>query len=457
MSVSNPNKTIDVQSMSCAGRANVTISFDASSDLITKPADIILIMDTSSSMAGERIDLAKEAAVKLVDTVVKASNGTKKIENSSRIGFVSFSSIIKEKIPLTDNVVNIKNAINDLSAGGNTNHYIAFSQAKELLDQTTANDKIVVMFTDGVTTEGPNPDEIAENLKNSGAEIFCIGILKDDSPLKRWASKPDSTHVASSDDPAKISELFEKIAYEVSKAGAYDVAIKERLNSDFKIVNIGNVTDGEINIVNAQTFEWNIPAVGIGQNEKVSAQFEIMHIGINAGIKEVNRSIDYSDRAGDTLNFPNPTVNVECGGSIINPEICPNSIDFKVEGCKDAVAITSLDVGLQSIGRVVQVDVPVKNVCPNKRAAAAVILSEVDTQGIEHARGMKTVLIPALSGNTCQDILLKCISFVVPEELDVTGNKNTMCNERQFRVRAFANYIDTDFVCCDSKTVIINS
>lgn len=36
---------------------------------------------------------------------------------------------------------------------------------------------------------------------------------------------------------------------------------------------------------------------------------------------------------------------------------------------------------LESLGRILQLDVTVKNVCPNKRVALAVILTEVDEHG----------------------------------------------------------------------------
>ena len=102
-----------------------------------------------------------------------------------------------------------------------------------------------------------------------------------------------------------------------------------------------------------------------------------------------------------------------------------------------------------------QVDAVIENVCPDKRVAAAIILTEEGPRGEEYSRGMKTIIIPAQGGTECQNIELKCIHFVVPEELDVDGSKDSICNERKFKARVLANYIDTDFVCCDAQTVTI--
>lgn len=81
----------------------------------------------------------------------------------------------------------------------------------------------------------------------------------------------------------------------------------------------------------------------------------------------------------------------------------------------------------------------------------AVILTEVDENGIEYERGMKTITIPAHHYPSCRDVLVKCIKFVLPEDLDVSGGtSNALCNARKFKARFIAHNIDTDYRCCDS-------
>lgn len=105
---------------------------------------------------------------------------------------------------------------------------------------------------------------------------------------------------------------------------------------------------------------------------------------------------------------------------------------------------------MESLGRVVQLDVTLKNVCPQKRVALAAIVTEVDAYGIEHKRGMKTMTIPAHTGATCHDVTVRCIKFVLPEDLDVSGGSSTaICNNRKFKARFVAHYIDNDFECCN--------
>ena len=90
----------------------------------------------------------------------------------------------------------------------------------------------------------------------------------------------------------------------------------------------------------------------------------------------------------------------------------------------------------------------IRDVCPGKRVALAVFLTEVDDKHKEHRRGLKTLVIPAHNRKGCQDVTVRCVKFVLPEELDVSGNADDMCDRRNFKVRFLANYIDSGFDCC---------
>lgn len=70
------------------------------------------------------------------------------------------------------------------------------------------------------------------------------------------------------------------------------------------------------------------------------------------------------------------------------------------------------DLGMESLGRIVQLDVRLCSVCPNKRVALAVLLSEADREGNEYPRGMKTMTIPAHTGDACRDATVRNIIFV---------------------------------------------
>ena len=168
----------------------------------------------------------------------------------------------------------------------------------------------------------------------------------------------------------------------------------------------------------------------------------------------MNASIIYSDKDGNQVDFPEPYVTVDCEKPV-EPENCPKPVEFKIEGCKDFAVIDLGEVYLESLGRILELNLTIKNVCPNKRVALGIILTEVDCYGKEHQRGLKTMTIPAHHYPGCRDIQVKCIKFVLPEDLNVCrGNSGSMCGERKFKAQVIANTIDTDFKCCESAANI---
>ena len=352
----------------------------------------------------------------------------------------------------------LKDAVDGLTAGGSTNHADAFTKAAELFAPPSGNARVMVMFTDGNTTAGAPPAPVAAAARAQGIIIYCIGLVGTDgvdvNTLNEWATDPDATHVAVTPDAADLEALFAQLAANISNPGATDLVIDEIVTSDFEITSVTPPAKGTASMLDAQSLRWTIPQLGVTASESATLEFEIRHVDQTPGTKLVNASITYSDTEGNVVTFPDPTVTVECG-TVICPEACPVPVELAVEGCSDAIEIDAGDTYLESQGRILQLDVTIKNVCPNKRVALAAILTEVDENGLEYQRGMKTLTIPAHSASSCRDVLVKCIKFVVPEDLDVSGGPvGAMCDQRNFRVRFIAHTIDTDFRCCGTSVTL---
>ena len=456
MGITNSNKVINVDRIDCDGSLKVTLALTAAPDIITNPTDIALVLDRSGSMTGTPLANMKTGAKTFIDIISEATGGqpSGEIGSGSHIGIVSFSNTAVQDTQLITSVDTLKNAVDALVAGGSTNHADAFTKAIELFDPSSGNAKVIVMFTDGNTTAGAPPAPVAAAARAQGIIIYCIGLVGSDgvdvNTLNDWATDPDASHVAITPDAAELEQLFAELAANISKTGATDIVINEVVNSDFVITSILNPAVGTATMLNATSLRWEIEELGVSASESATLEFFIRHVGQNPGTKLVNASIDYSDNEGNLVTFPDPTVAVECD-VVVNPEECPVPVDLTIEGCSDSVVIDAGDTYLESLGRIIQLDVTVKNVCPGKRVALAVILTEVDENGMEYQRGMKAMTIPAHSFPVCRDVLVKCIKFVVPEDLDVSGAfTQMMCNARNFKVRFIAHHIDTDFRCCES-------
>ena len=456
MGVTSSNKQIDRNRIDCDGSLKVTLALSAAPDILSNPTDIVLVLDRSGSMAGSPLANMKAGAKTFIDIIDESTDDSPdgNIGSGSRIGIVSFADTATANTQLITSVDALKSAVDSLTAGGATNHADSFAKATQLFDPTSANAKVIVMFTDGKTTVGPPAAPVAAAARASGVIIYCIGLIGsagiDVSGLNDWATDPDASHVAVTPDDADLEELFKDLAANISKTGATDIVIDEMVSPDFSITSVIPPTKGTAMMIDSKTLQWKMDELGVSANEGASLEFYVKHIAQDSGEKPVNASITYSDNEGNTVVFPDPTVTVECG-VIVNPEPCPIPVDLTVDGCQDSVVIDVGDINLESLGRILQLDVTVKKVCPGKRVALAVILTEVDANGVEYPRGMKAITLPAHNYPNCRDVLVKCIKFVLPEDLDVSGGApNALCNARNFKARFIAHNIDTDYKCCDS-------
>ena len=455
MGITNSNKELSAARIDCGGSFQVRLSLTAAPDIVTNPTDIVLVLDRSGSMAGSALANLKNGAKAFIDIIDEATDGAQdgQIGSGSRIAIVSFADTATQDTQLITSVSDLKAAVDALTAGGSTNHADAFTKASELLAAPSTNARVMVMFTDGETTAGPNPGPIAAAARAAGVVIYAIGLSGssgvDVAALEDWASKPASAYVAITPDDAEMEELFKDLARNIANPGATNVVVTDTVSSCFRIISVSLPTKGTASLMDANTVQWQIDELGVTQSEGAVLEFTVQHIGPCSGTIEVNESISYDDAEGNVVSFPSPQLEVDCD-IVVLPEICPEPVDIAVDGCEDTLEFDAGDLGLESLGRIVQLSVTLQNVCPNRRVALAAILTEVDDQGLEYKRGMKTVLIPAHTRESCRDVTVRCIKFVLPESLDVSGSTGSICNARKFKARFIANYIDNDFECCNT-------
>lgn len=455
MGIVYSNKELSTTRIDCGDSFKLKLSLTAAPDITTHPTDIVLVLDRSGSMAGSPLENLKAGAKAFIDIIEEATDGTHngQIGSGSRMAVVSFATEATKDTQLITSVSDLKAAVDALSAGGNTNHADAFTKASELLAQPSTNAKVIVMFTDGSTTVGPNPGPVAAAARADGTVIYAIGLTGSGgvnvTALEDWASKPAASYVVVTPNDAELEEIFADLARNISNPGATQITITDRVSPCFRIKNVSMLTKGSAGLLNDNTVWWQIGQLGVTQSEGAVMELTVEHIGPCTGTVEVNESVNYSDAEGNVVTFPSPELDVECG-IVVHPEDCPEPTELAVDGCEDTMEFDAGDLGMESLGRIVQLNVRLRNVCPYRRVALAAILTEVDDEGMEYNRGMKTMVIPAHDRETCRDVLVRCIRFVLPESLDVSGSTSSICNQRNFRARFIAHYIDNDFACYDS-------
>ena len=452
MALIRSTKELSTSVIDCGGSFDVILTLGAEPDIANNPTDIVLILDRSGSME-QRLPAIKNAANVFIDIIDETTDGTQDgtIGGGSRMGIVSFADTATQDTQLITSVATLKAAVDALVTGGASNQSDAFANALALFDLMSTNIKVMVMITDGISSLGVDPDILASAAKAAGVTIYMIGLPGNDgineTTLRQWSSQPNTEYVFISPSDAELEAISREVAQDIAGPGVTNVVINEYLSDCFRIQSVATPTTGTATLLDENHLQWLIPELGTTGPEEAVLRFTAEHLGTCSGLISVNESIDYDDAQGNVPAFGDPQIFVNCGNVVI-PEPCPVAVDVAMEGCVDEIEINAGEVFLESLGRILKLDVTIPNVCPGRRLALAVILTEVDDEGIEYRRGMKTLVIPAHNSDSCQDVTVRCIRFVLPEELDVSGEPDGICNQRNFRARFIANYIDAGFTCC---------
>lgn len=449
MGITNVSTTLSKEQIDRNGSVQVTLSLDAAPNLTAN--DIVLVLDHSARLEGAPLENMKQGALNFVNQL---SQTAPSIQN--KIGLVSFSSLASALVPLGGTRDALEKAITGLTAQGESNHADAFTKALKLFNPNNKRNKIIVLFTNLDATFGASATPLAQSAKKSGITIYCLGLGNLESPnidtITGWASIPASTHVLTTPNPETLQSYFVKIADNLLHAGAANVEITGILNPDFILTRIQEPLTGTALMPSPKELLWTIDTLAENAEETAVLQFLVQYIGQSSGKQKLFNTLTYTDAEQKPVTIAAPEILVTpqettTTPTITLPEPCPTPISVTVDSCTDSMLFDLGDVSLSSLGRILQFDVTIPNVCPQRRVALAIILTENDEMGVPQPRGMKTVTIPAQDGTSCNDIVVRCIKFVVPEEANAEG-VTTLCQPRDFQVQLIAHYIDTDFVCC---------
>ncbi|HEM62055.1 MAG TPA: VWA domain-containing protein [Chloroflexi bacterium] len=136
--------------------------------------DVILVLDTSGSMEGEKIEQAKEA----LEFVLEHLN------SEDRFNIVAFSTgirVYERTLQSAADADEARRFIDDLRAVGGTNIDLALAEALAMADGERP--QIIIFLTDGLPTEGvTDADRIIANLERQVSEnvrIFTFGVGDD--------------------------------------------------------------------------------------------------------------------------------------------------------------------------------------------------------------------------------------------------------------------------------------
>ena len=170
---------------------------------------MVLIIDKSGSMGGQKIELAKDAARGAVDLL-----GSK-----DQIGVIAFdgSPYWVSEMKSASQKSSVIDRIAGIEAGGGTTLYPAMQEALKALQSTSAKLKHVIILTDGYSTPG-DFEGITQEMTSARITVSTVGIGDADPNLLERIAELGNGRYYFASDPSSVPQIFAKETMTASKS-----------------------------------------------------------------------------------------------------------------------------------------------------------------------------------------------------------------------------------------------
>lgn len=275
--------------------------------------DIVLVLDRSGSMEGTPIQETIKASTDFVDTI---------LEEDASIGVVTYDSIAERNADFSMDKNFLTQTVSGISSGGGTNMESGLQEAQQMLANSNAKKKIIVLMSDGMPNDGKQGEELiayADEIKDSGTLIYTLGFFENMGSDKSSAQylmeelASDGCHyeVASADD---LVFFFGDIADQINGqkyiyvriACPVDVSVTyegETLNSSDEDLNVrtdfGTLTFEESESEQAESEEKDDRIKVLRLKEGADYDLEI----VGTGYGTMNYTIGFMDDDGNYDDF----------------------------------------------------------------------------------------------------------------------------------------------------------
>ncbi len=185
------------------------VDFDIKNTKIQAVGALMLVIDSSGSMDGQKLQLCKSAAREAVRAMRKVDS----------IGVITFDGDAREMVPLQPigERTGVEQSLGRIASGGGTNMFPAFETAYQRLSKSPAMVKHMIVLTDGRTQPG-NFDQLSQRMRDDGITISCVAIGQDaDQPLLRRIATTGGGKYYRVTTPRAIPQIVTRESRRVSK------------------------------------------------------------------------------------------------------------------------------------------------------------------------------------------------------------------------------------------------
>ncbi|MBH22916.1 MAG: hypothetical protein CMH57_00385 [Myxococcales bacterium] len=207
----------------------VPVTFDGEKKRDTPSLALMLVIDKSGSMKGQRIELAKEAAKATVEI----------LQRTDKVGVVAFDDGYDELVPLqsASNRLRIMGNLSRLQPSGGTKIAPALQQAYLNLEATRAALKHIILLSDGESDPANIFTELLPAMQASRITVSTVSVGReaDRGLLKRIADGGGGRHYFTAD-PYSIPKIFTKETSQVSRSQLVEEPFRPRLTKAVQAV-----------------------------------------------------------------------------------------------------------------------------------------------------------------------------------------------------------------------------
>jgi tight adherence protein C len=207
----------------------------------TVPLSVVLAIDVSGSMTGEKLAQAKAAAVTFIDSLGPTDRAT----------LLAFNSRVLEVVPATGDHAALQQGINALQAEGNTAAYDALYKAAQVLTKAPAGTRrVAILLTDGADTSSTYSPRVASDVaRQAGALVYTIGLGPDanDGILTSLAEPGGKYYKAPSG--SDLAGIYNAISLELSSQIILHYDSTTRVSRTYELVTIQvkyTAADGQV-------------------------------------------------------------------------------------------------------------------------------------------------------------------------------------------------------------------
>ncbi len=282
----------------------VELTVEGECPLADGRSDILLLVDTSGSMSGGKMDAARTAALEFVGQLDYSLN---------QIGLITFSSDVDVVQPLTDNPRALIRAIPTLGDDSGTNMLGAVQAAANEFAGPRARPgarQVIVLLTDGRPNDGADTiAAITDGFRGLGREVYAIGLGLDvDRSFLRGISTSPAYYFESPTEYDLI-RVYDTIARRVATAALLERAtVRDVLPADMRYI-AGSASPSARYDAASRTLTWDVTGVSPGG---LRLRYRLQPQAAGVRPTNVEAVADYVDGVGHAgrLVFPVPEVEV---------------------------------------------------------------------------------------------------------------------------------------------------